>query len=337
MKHLYIAFTFIFLAQLSFAQKDSLVFKNGNYMTGEIKSMTKGVLQVETDYSDSDFKIEWKDVAYIHSEQNFNFYLIDGRRLSGKISIDTANNGINVLTEEGTISIQLDQITEVSTFDVKIIDRISASIDFGYSITKANTLQQLSLRSNVSYTARKWKIYGSVNTIRSSQENAPTTTRTDGAIGLDYFLNKNYFARIKNDFLSNDEQDLELRSVTSVGLGKFIVRTNKLYWNILIGTAYNNEAYIVNDSLNKSSQEGLIATEFNAFDTGDLSLSTSIVAYPSFTESGRVRSDFKFDLKYDLPLDFYIGLGATVNYDNQPVEGASDTDYVLQTTFGWEL
>ena len=44
-----------------------------------------------------------------------------------------------------------------------------------------------------------------------------------------------------------------------------------------------------------------------------------------------------FDLKYDLPLDFYIRLGYTLNYDNKPVEGATESDYVLQTSFGWEL
>lgn len=32
-------------------------------MTGEIKSMNKGVLVIETDYSDSDFKIEWEKIA----------------------------------------------------------------------------------------------------------------------------------------------------------------------------------------------------------------------------------------------------------------------------------
>jgi hypothetical protein len=58
--------------------------------------------------------------------------------------------------------------------------------------------------------------------------------------------------------------------------------------------------------------------------------------YPSLTESGRVRADFVFDAKYDLPRDFYIQLGLTVNYDNKPVEGAEDRDYVFQTTFGWK-
>ena len=58
--------------------------------------------------------------------------------------------------------------------------------------------------------------------------------------------------------------------------------------------------------------------------------------YPSITERGRVRLDFKIDLKYDLPQDFYIKFGYTHNFDNQPAEGASKHDYVLNATFGWD-
>ena len=82
--------------------------------------------------------------------------------------------------------------------------------------------------------------------------------------------------------------------------------------------------------------EGFFGTELNLYDIGDLSLVTKVIAYPSFTESGRWRTDFNFDAKYDLPLDFYIKAGLTLNYDNRPVEGASETDYVFQTGFGWE-
>jgi hypothetical protein len=72
------------------------------------------------------------------------------------------------------------------------------------------------------------------------------------------------------------------------------------------------------------------------FNTGDLSLKTTTTTYPSMTEEGRIRVDFNFDIKYDLPLDFYIKLGTTVNYDNRPVEGAADLDYVIQSGIGWE-
>ena len=52
---------FLTLSNL-FAQTDTLIFKNGNMVVGEIKSMSRGVIQIETDYSDSDFMIEWEKV-----------------------------------------------------------------------------------------------------------------------------------------------------------------------------------------------------------------------------------------------------------------------------------
>jgi len=35
--------------------QDSLIFKNGNSIKGEIKGMNRGVLTIETDYSKNDY------------------------------------------------------------------------------------------------------------------------------------------------------------------------------------------------------------------------------------------------------------------------------------------
>lgn len=104
-----------------------------------------------------------------------------------------------------------------------------------------------------------------------------------------------------------------------------------------IGAAWNNETYTDPTIPNRSDAEANFGTELNLFDIGDFRFLTSLSVYKSITDGGRRRADFKIDLKYDLPLDFYIGLGYTLNYDNQPVEGASESDYVFQTSFGWEL
>jgi hypothetical protein len=66
-------------------------------------------------------------------------------------------------------------------------------------------------------------------------------------------------------------------------------------------------------------------------------LLTTVSVYPGITEKGRIRSDFKIDLSYDLPYDFYIKLGLTHNFDNKSSENASRIDYAFTTTFGWEL
>jgi len=70
---------------------------------------------------------------------------------------------------------------------------------------------------------------------------------------------------------------------------------------------------------------------------GDLNLLTNFYWYPSITEEGRNRIDYRFDVKYNLPLDFYVKTGFTLNYDSEPAPGASQSDYVNQTGFGWQL
>ena len=73
------------------------------------------------------------------------------------------------------------------------------------------------------------------------------------------------------------------------------------------------------------------------FDIDDFRFLTNLSVFKSITEGGRIRTDYKLDLKYDLLLGFCVGIGFTLNYDNQPVEGASEIDYIFQTSFGWEL
>lgn len=129
-----------------------------------------------------------------------------------------------------------------------------------------------------------------------------------------------------------------MRTLGKLGIGKFIVQTNSMYWAMQVGASYNNENFEVEGIKNqKNSAEAFIGTGVDLYDVGDLSLLTTATAYPSLTESGRWRFDYKLDVKYDLPLDFFINFGITLNYDNKPVESASETDYVFQTTFGWSF
>ena len=110
-----------------------------------------------------------------------------------------------------------------------------------------------------------------------------------------------------------------------------------MYFGSGIGLAWNKEKYTDPAVGNRNSLEGFLSAELNLFDVKDFSLLTNLTYYPSITEKNRHRLDYKLDLKYDLPLDFFIKLGVTYNFDNQPVEGASKDDYVFQATFGWEL
>ncbi len=104
------------------------------------------------------------------------------------------------------------------------------------------------------------------------------------------------------------------------------------------GVVWNIESYYEETTQsNKKSLETYAGLQYVIFNMGDLDINTSVYAYPSITEKGRFRSDFNFNLKYDFIADFFINLGFTYNFDNQPVAGAPKFDYVFETTIGWEL
>jgi hypothetical protein len=178
--------------------------------------------------------------------------------------------------------------------------------------------------------------------VQSNQEGTASTKRTEVNLSANYQLEKSFYVGSSLDFLSNTEQLLNLRTTATVGLGYYFARTTHMYWSGMVGVSFNGENYADSPEMpgvsnDRQSYEGMISTELNLFDVGDISLFFNSTWYPSITLSGRQRLDLTFDIKYNLPYDFYISAGTSVNYDNQPVDGATDSDYVLQTGFGWSL
>ena len=340
----------------SYAQVDSLILNNGDVIVGELKDMDKGVLTIETDYSDSDFKIEWDKVKYLKTESKyfmniskkdmstFSFGKTDGpTSINSNIVSDPDNpNNVIVQTDEGPISISSESLVYIKSYNNGFFSKLSATIDIGMSMAKAKNLKQLNVRSNVSYLSDNWGANGNLDVTDSRQDSIEDIHRLDAEIGFNYFLPRNFIIAVSTSFAENDELNLDLRTTYKGGFGYFLLRTNKLYWRLGTGFAYNNEVYFTGlatevDPNPRRSEEIYYGIEINLFDIGDLNILSSINAYSSLSEDGRFRYDFKFDLKYDLPFDLYVKAGTTINYDNRPVAGADIYDYVINTGIGWEF
>jgi Protein of unknown function, DUF481 len=203
-------------------------------------------------------------------------------------------------------------------------------------VTKANNLFQYSVRSNLSYLADTWELSFFYNDIRSKQDSVAQTKRTEWGPSFKYFLPRDWYLNASLNFLSNTEQALELRTTGKLGVGKYLVHTNQAYFGIGAGLSYNNESF-TNETEARSSLEGYVGLEANLFDMKDFSLYSSLYVYPSFTESGRWRSDFSLDTRYDLPLNLYLKVGGTLNYDNQPAIADNEVDFVFMFSVGWHL
>ena len=234
----------LFGSIVSLAQTDSLVLKNGNVIVGEIKSLDKGVLTIETPYSKSDFTIEWSGIKEIYSKSKFLVSLTDGKRLNG--TLQTAPDGKKIIVEtiEGQkIETQLADVVYLKGVKSDFWSRASASIDLGFSLTKANNVRQFSVRSNLGYLADRWQLNLAYDDLRSSQDSVEDTKRTETGVSFRYFLANDWFLAASLNFLSNTEQAIDLRTTGKIGAGKYFVHTNRAYFGLPGGLAFNNESF----------------------------------------------------------------------------------------------
>ena len=319
------------------AQVDTLIMNNGDMLIGEIKELQQGVMKFETDYSDKDFAIEWNKVREIYTSTTFIISLSDGDRINGTIKTDPTDSSRVLIFERGGMkSARRKDIFYLKAIDETFFGRIDVSIGLGVTVTTENKLQQLNTRGNIGYAGRFWGFNASMDAIRGVQQDSVRIRRTDASVGGRLLLERSWFLSVSANFLQSDEQRLKLRSTTDVSGGNLIVSTNRIYLAASAGLAWTNEQF-TDDTPLRNSLEGKAGFELNLFDIQDFSLLTNAYVYPSITQKGRVRLDFKIDLKYDLPLDFYIKFGYTHNYDNQAAAGASPHFYKFDTTIGWEL
>lgn len=338
----------------AYSQTDSLVLSNKDLIIGEIKSMDRGVLTFKTDYSDVNFKVKWEKVRQMASPTIFQITLSDGRRYKGKVrSMNDSLIEINSYAERAILKfskktqnlnnsegIKVDvlskQIVYLNPLEEGFWSRLSFNFDIGANLTKASDFRQFTFNSGLGYLADRWKDNMTFNTLKSNQENSNPVSRTEFINQFNYFLPRDFYLIYYLNMLSNTEQLIELRTSNMVGIGKYLVHTNKSYLGFSVGVNFNNEKFLGQESVNQTG-EAFLGVQYNIFDIGDLDLLTNVVAYPSLTAKDRLRTDFKFDIRYEFKFNLYFRIGTTVNFDNQPTAGASTFDYIFQTTVGWKL
>ncbi|MEM9328848.1 MAG: hypothetical protein AAGA85_24500, partial [Bacteroidota bacterium] len=132
------------------AQVDTVRFANGNEIYGEIKSMDQGVLEMEADYSDSDFKIEWGHIKNIHTANAFLISLSNGRRINGTFR-SLPGDSLEIDAIGGIIEVDAAEVVFLSKVEEGFNNRFNANIDLSSSFTKANSLRQLAVRSGLGY------------------------------------------------------------------------------------------------------------------------------------------------------------------------------------------
>lgn len=136
---------------VSASAQDTLRLSNGDLLHGEIKSLNKSVVTIETGYSDDDFKVEWEGVVEISSPRKFTLFLSSKERVFASLRPGEEPGQLTLILDDGTRRlVSLKHIVIIDPIKVSFKNRFNASISSGLSIAKANNSKQFSTRATAS-------------------------------------------------------------------------------------------------------------------------------------------------------------------------------------------
>ena len=329
----------VFAAQaLGAVKTDIIVLANGDRVTGEIRSLSDGLLTYKTDDMGT-LSVEWERIKRISSAWPFILEDRLGRRYTGALHETPEDGEVMVLSESGPVTLKLADIVGIVRFGKRLSQRFQGYLDLGFSLQKAQKYTQMNLAANVNYLSQVWDIRADASSYFTSQENVQDIEKDLLTFNVMRLFKKRWTAAGFLQGEKNTEQNLALRLLAAAGVGRYFLRTNRNVLSAVAAVDVTRENYI-DATESKTNIEGMLGTTFNAFRYWfpNMSVSSSFFAYPSLTEKGRVRLKFQAEIRYEVFRRFYVSLGFMDSYDSKPGgETTNKNDYSLTFGISWSL
>lgn len=317
-----------------FSQKtDVVILNNGDRLTGEVKYLRVGILTYKTDNMET-VEIQWNKIKSIETKNFFEVEVSDGRVFYGSISPshDEGMMTVNGVTIDHELFMKY--IVRINRIKESFWDIIEGSVKFGFSFTKASNIGQLSLGGNAKYRTKINVSELSLNSVITTTEKEPTSSKNDLSFSYQQNLEYEWFAGGIAALQENSELGIKLRASLGGGVGNNFIQSQNQWLYILAGLSVNREAKSdQTESIN--NVEGLINAQYQFFkyDHPKATFLTYVYVFPSLSNLGRIRFNYNIELSWEMVLDFYWDLTFYFEYDNQPQsENASQSDYNIQTS-----
>ena len=132
------------------ASTDVVVFKNGDRLTGEVKSLERGLLRFKTAATDT-IRIEWDEIAYVSSSQNIQVETQEGLRFLGELTWPARSGVVTVDTQSGAFDLDSDRVVKMTPIKESLVGRFDGDVRVGYNFTKASSVEQFTLGLDADY------------------------------------------------------------------------------------------------------------------------------------------------------------------------------------------
>jgi hypothetical protein len=305
--------------------QDRLVFTSGVALEGEIEELRRGNLDFDTDEMGL-VEADWELVETISSSGQFEITTVSGAVYFGSLS--GSGRRLTVVGPEGIEGLAFEEVVEILSISQGFFARTSGYLDVTANLARANSLFSLLAKGRAAYSGRSWALSVQGERYNQRQETADTagqvfdqrTSRSLVNFTARRFFGGKFAATASQQIEQNEELSLEGRGLTTLGGEYNFIRNQSMELRFGAGAVLNSERYTAGDRV-ETGEIG-VSGSFDAFDIGDLSLSTSVKSYTNPVDE-RFRVDIDGRISWEIFSDFFIGLNVVEKFDSAPPRGCA--------------
>ncbi len=316
------------------AQKtDTVTLYNGDRITCEVISLAKGKLNVKT--SDmSRLSIKWAKISSIETLHRFEIILNDHSVYYGKFKKGLPGSA---MVSFGVFQelISLHEITSLNQINSSFLKQLNGSLDAGFSYTRGNENLQFNSSGEITHRTKRFLNMLSFNSV-VTENSQRLSKKQDGGYTLKVFHKKSFFTSYNLSWEQNTELGVENRASSHARFGFTPIDNSANLLDISAGLLLNREFDSEQNATNNT--EGIInmTYDFFMFTKPNIDLTTSLVAYPSFTVKKRIRAEYNFRVRWEVFSSFTLNFKYYFTYDNKPpAVDALTFDYGINTSIGY--
>ena len=317
--------------------------KNGDRLTGEIKSLSNGVLFIRVTYAKGILDIQWSRVAKIESDHLFLVRTEEGKIFTGKLSTSSAIEASPIvvqIVQDAQVKAEVDQSHLVSMTQTSegFWHRLDGSVNSGILYAKGNESIQYNLSSQVAYNRDRWSAQSNYNSTLASSNGASRSTRNKFDLSsLRRFPSSNWFYAGNASFLQSSVQEIHLETTLGTGVGRYVKNTNHVSFYLLGGLGWQNTAY-TGSAANRAIPNTALSfgsADLKAFKFKKTTLDLTATVLPAISDLGRVHINTTAIYFIKIVGDLHLNLSFYGSWDNRPPPNVPGSDYGSSSGLSW--
>jgi len=334
---LFVAMLILASSAVRAEKTDQIFLHNGDRITGEIKNLFRGKLELSTDHMGT-LNIEWNDIAEIRSTTGQAIELTNGQRFYGPLAKTENSDMVMVDTGQGEVGLSTTDIISMYPVEAGFWERLDLSAFLGFSWDKGSDVGKYNIGFDADYRQPNDLTSVKFTTEVTTQARDDDTKRATFDVGHVVFRPKKRFKLYFGSLEHNDQLGIDLRILGGAGYGWAPIRSQKHWFGLSAGLDVNHEIPSVGDPETNLEGAGALSYEYFKYDTPERLFKISLTIFPSITDFGRWRADFNTDFKLEFVKDLWWKMTFYTNYDSRPIsqEGAS-SDYGVTSSVGYKF